>query len=150
MDLFLEGSQGLGLALAIGAIGGTLVGASAADGPLNVASAIGAAVGGALLFGWSLAQADHPAWPGWPAGALLALFALATIAGVVAGARGRAGDEGSASALAAPPLLGALALAGLSLVFGPVAFVALAALVYLAVARRRRDQRKYEGLRVLR
>lgn len=150
MDLFLEGCQGVGLALALGAIGGTLVGASAADGPLNVALSIGAAAGGALLFGWSLTQADHPAWPGWPVGALLALLALATLAGVVAGARGRAGEEGSASALAAPLLLAALALAGLSLVFGPVGLVALAALVYLAVARRRRDQRKYEGLRVLR
>jgi hypothetical protein len=150
MDLFLEGCQGLGLALAMGAIGGTLAGASAADRPLNIAISTGAAAGGALLFGWSLTQADHPAWPGWPVGALLALFALATITGVVAGARERAGEEGSASALAAPILLAALALAGLSLVFGPVALVALAALVYLAVARRRRDQRKYEGLRVLR
>jgi hypothetical protein len=150
MDLFVEGCQGLGLALALGAIAGTLVGATAGDGPLNMVLGIGAAAGGALLFGWSLTEADHPAWPGWPAGALLGLFALATIGGVVAGARERAGEEGSASALAAPLLLAALALGGLSLVFGPLALVALAALVYLAVARRRRDQRKYEGLRVLR
>jgi hypothetical protein len=150
MDLFVEGCQGLGLALAMGAIGGALVGASAADGPLNVAISIGAAVGGALLFGWSLTQADHPAWPGWPVGALFSLFALVTIGGVVAGARSRAGEEGSGSALAAPLLLAALALAGVSLVLGPVALLALAALVYLAIARRRREQRKYEGLRVLR
>jgi hypothetical protein len=150
MDLFVEGCQGLGLALAMGAIGGALVGASAADGPLNVAISIGAAAGAGLLFGWSLTQADHPAWPGWPVGALFGLFALATVAGVVAGARARAGEEGSGSALAAPLLLAALALAGLALAFGPIALLALVALLYLAVARRRRGRRKYEGLRVLR
>ena len=43
-----------------------------------------------------------------------------------------------------------IVLAGLSLAFGPIALLALAALIYLALARRRRAGRKYEGLRVLR
>jgi hypothetical protein len=150
MDLFVEGCQGLGLALAIGAIGGSLVGATSGAEGLNAVLAAGAAVAGGLLFGWSLTQADHPAWPGWPAGALFALFSLAIVGGVVAGARDRTGGEASASALAVPALLVALALAGLSLAFGPIALVALAALVYLAAARRRRAGRKYEGLRSLR
>jgi hypothetical protein len=150
MDLFIEGCQGLGLALAVGAIGGSLIGATSGAEGLNAALAVGAAVAGALLLGWSLTQADHPAWPGWPVGALAALFSLAVVGGVVTGARDRAGAEGSASALAVPALLAAVVLAGISLAFGPIALVALAALVYLAVARRRRSQRKYEGLRSLR
>jgi len=151
MDVFVEACQGLGLALAVGAIGGSLVGATQGAGALNVALAIGAAVAGAVVFGWSLTQAgDHPAWPGWPAGAAFALFSFAVVRGVTAGARARSGDEGSPSALAVPALLAAVVLAGLSLAFGPVALVALAGLVYLAIARRRRADRKYEGLRVLR
>jgi hypothetical protein len=150
MDLFVEGCQGLGLALAVGAIGGSLIGATSGGEGLYAALAVGAAIAGALLFGWSLAQADHPAWPGWPVGALVALFSLAVVGGVVAGARDRAGPEGSSSALALPALLAAIALAAISLAFGPIALLALAALVYLAAARQRRSQRKYEGLRSLR
>ena len=150
MDLFVEGCQGLGLALAAGAIGGSLIGATSGAQGLNAVLAAGAAVAGALLCGWSLTQADHQAWPGWPVGALVALFSLAAVAGVVAGARDRSGGEASASALAVPALLAALALAGLSLAFGPLALIALAGLVYLAASRRRRAQRKYEGLRSLR
>src|SRR5215218_10408057 len=100
MDLFVEGCQGLGLALAAGAICGSLIGATSGAEGLNAALAVGAALAGALLFGWSLTQADHPAWPGWPVGALVALFALAVVGGVVAGARERARAESSASALA--------------------------------------------------
>ena len=46
--------------------------------------------------------------------------------------------------------LGALVLAALSLFVEPVGLVALVAIVWLGSARRRRAQRKYEGLRVLR
>ena len=150
MDVFVEGCQGLGLALAVGAIAGALIGATPGGGPLNVALAVGAAVAGALLYGWSLTQADHPAWPGWPVGALFALFSLYIVSDFVAGARDRAADEASASGLAAPALLAAIVLAGLSLLFGPIALLALAGLVYLYFARRARAQRKHAGLRSLR
>ena len=46
--------------------------------------------------------------------------------------------------------LAALALAGLSLLCGPLALVALVGIVYLGFARRSRAERKYEGLRTLR
>jgi chromate transport protein ChrA len=151
MDLFVEGCQGLGLALAVGAIAGALVGVRAGEGPLTPVMAIVSAIAGAALFGWSLTQADHPAWPGWPVGAAFAVFAFVVVGGFVAGARRRSSDDKATStALALPVLLAAIVLAGLSLVFGPVALIALAALVYLAIARRRRAGRKYEGLRVLR
>ena len=93
---------------------------------LNIALAIGAAVAGAALYGWSLTQADHPAWPGWPVGALFALFSLYVVSDFVTGARDRAAGEASASALAIPALLGAIVLAGLSLLWGPIALLALA------------------------
>ena len=150
MDVFVEGCQGLGLALAVGAIAGSLIGATRGAQGLNVALAIGAAVAGALLYGWSLTQADHPAWPGWPVGALFALFSLYVVSDFVTGARDRAAGEASASGLAAPALLAAIVLAGLSLLFGPIALLALAGLVYLFFARRARAQRKHAGLRSLR
>jgi hypothetical protein len=44
----------------------------------------------------------------------------------------------------------ALIVAALSVLLEPFGLVALAALLWLASARRRRAQRKYEGLRILR
>jgi hypothetical protein len=44
----------------------------------------------------------------------------------------------------------AAALAGLSILLPPVSLAVLAALVWLGLSRRRRAQRKYEGLRILR
>ena len=105
MDVFVEGCQGLGLALAVGAIAGALIGATRGARALNIVLAIGAAVAGALLYGWSLTQADHPAWPGWPVGALFALFSLYVVSDFVTGARDRSAGEASASALAVPALL---------------------------------------------
>ena len=46
--------------------------------------------------------------------------------------------------------LGALAIAGASLLFAPLAIVPLAALIWFWLAARRRDQQKYAGLRILR
>jgi 4-amino-4-deoxy-L-arabinose transferase-like glycosyltransferase len=84
-------------------------------------------------------------------GAAFALFAFFVVAGFVTGARRRSSDDSAtATALALPVLLAGIVLAGLSLALGPIAIVALLALVYLAAARRRRADRKYEGLRVLR
>jgi hypothetical protein len=143
MDLFLATCQGIGLALAAGTFGG----ASGRRGVLGFLLAAAAAIGGAVLFGASLAAADHPAWPGWPVGAAIAVITFGIVNGVVAGAQAR--HEG-ASSIGIIVALGALVLAGLSLVVEPVALVALLAIVWLGSARRRRAQRKYEGLRVLR
>jgi hypothetical protein len=150
VDLFLEGCQGAGLALAAGAIAGAIAGAARLDGAPALLLALLGAVGGALLFGYSLSEADHPAWPGWVLGALVAALAFAVLRGVVAGAATRAGEAGSGTAIAGFAILAALVLAGLSLLVSPVALAALLGLGWLALAQRRRDQRKYEGLRVLR
>jgi hypothetical protein len=143
MDLFLATCQGIGLALAAG----TFSGASGRRGAVGFLLAAAAAIGGGALFGASLATTDHPAWPGWPVGAVIAVFTFGIVNGVVAGALAR--HEG-ASSIGPIVALGGLTLAAVSLFVEPVALVALLAIVWLGSARRRRAQRKYEGLRVLR
>ena len=143
MDLFLAGCQGLGLALAAG----IFAGASGRRGAIGVALLVAAVIGGAALFGLSLTKEDHPAWPGFIPGALFAWLAFAVTRDVVAGAAGREDTGGTTGAIVA---VAALALAGLSLVVSPISLLVLASLAWLALARRQRADRKYEGLRTLR
>lgn len=146
MDLFLAGCQGLGLALAVGA----LAGAVAPSGQARWALGALAAALGAFLFGASLTPEDHPAWPGWVVGAPIAFFTFWAIADVATAARRRAGGDGT---LGIVLYLGAfaLALAGLSLLpTAPIALVALLGTVWLYVGRRRRADEKHAGLRSLR
>lgn len=143
MDLFLASCQGIGLALAAGAFGG----ASGRRGAIGLVLLVIAFIGGAVLFGASLTTEDHEAWPGWPVGALLAAFAFVVVRSLAEGAAARPDAGPWTGALLA---LGALVLAGLSFLIPPIALVALAALAYLWLARRRRAASKYEGLRTLR
>jgi hypothetical protein len=155
MDLFLAACQGIGLALAAGCVAGAIAGAVAARGgagaPAGVLALLAAlgVVAGAILFGAALSSEDHPAWPGWAAGALVSLLAFAVTSAVVRGAAARAGGAPGGTQVFYV-LIAAAILAGLSLLVSPVALVALVAVGWLAVARRRRAGRKYEGLRVLR
>lgn len=155
MDLFLATCQGIGLALAAGLVAGSIAGAASArdeagaPGWVLVVLVGAAVVGGALLFGSSLASEGHPAWPGWPVGALIALLAFSVASGVVRGAATRA-QGGSAGSQIAYVAVAAAILVGLSLFVSPLALAALAAVGLLGLARRRRAQRKHEGLRVLR
>ncbi|HLM30828.1 MAG TPA: hypothetical protein VK326_04125 [Solirubrobacterales bacterium] len=139
----MEYFQGIGLAVAAGALAGA-VGRRDAVG-LGLAAV--AAVVGAAVYGLSLSAEDHPAWPGWILGAPIALGAFEVVSNVAQGARERAGEGGFTGAIIA---LGALAIAGLSLVVQPVGLVALLGVLYLSSAQRRRADRKYEGLRSLR
>jgi hypothetical protein len=143
MHFFEAACQGAGLAVAAGALAGA---PGRRDAVGNVLLVL-AVVGGAILFGASLAAEDHPAWPGWPVGALIAAGAFLVVRDFAAGAAARAEGGGFVAALIA---LGALAAAGLSLLWGPLGLLALAAIVYLGLARRRAAARKYEGLRTLR
>ena len=143
MDLFLATCQGIGLSLAAG----TFAGASGRRGVVGFLLAAAAAIGGGILFGASLSTADHPAWPGWLVGAVIAVFTFGIVNGVVAGALAR--HEG-ASSIGIIVALGALVLAVASIFIEPIGLIALVAIVWLGSARRRRAQRKYEGLRVLR
>jgi hypothetical protein len=143
MDLFLAACQGVGLAIAAGMVAGA-PGKRDGVGYLLLALAV---VGGAILFGASLATEDHPAWPGWPVGALIAAGTFLVIVDFAASAAQRA--EGG-DVIAVAILVAALIVAGLSLLFGALGLVALLAVVYLGLGRRRRAATKYEGLRTLR
>ena len=143
MHLFLAGCQGVGLAVAAGA----LAGAPGRRDAIGTTLLVLAAIAGGLLFGASLAAEDHPAWPGWVVGALIAAGSFWVISDFAAGAMARADGAGFISAMVA---LAALATAGLSVILRPLGLVALAAIVYLGLARRSRAGRKYEGLRTLR
>jgi hypothetical protein len=143
MSLFLATCQGIGLAVATGTFGG----ASGRRGAIGVVLAAVAAIGGGILFAISLSNRDHTAWPGVPLGILIALFAFGVVSAVVAGAQARARGASSIGLIVA---VVALIVAALSVLVEPVGLVAFAALLWLASARRRRAQRKHEGLRVLR
>ena len=143
MDLFLAACQGIGLAIAAGMVAGA---PGKRDGVGYVLLAM-AVIGGAILFGASLATEDHPAWPGWPVGGLIAGGTFFVVADFAASAAKRA--EGG-DVIAVAVIVAALVIAGLSLLFGAVGLVALLAILYLALGRRRRAATKYEGLRTLR
>jgi len=143
MDFFLAACQGVGLALAAGSLAGA-PGRRESIGTLLLAVAI---VAGAILFGVSLEEEDHPAWPGWPLGAALAAFAFVVVRDLAAAAAKRAEGGGFIMVLIA---FAALALAGLSILVKPLGLVAFAGLLWLYAGQRRRAAQKYEGLRTLR
>ena len=143
MNFFLAACQGAGLAVAAGAIAG----AFGRRGTLTTLLLVAAVIGGAVLFGASLAGEDHPAWPGWPLGAAIAWLSFAVVSDFATGAAARADGGGFIAGLI---VLAALATAGLSVLLPPLGLVAVLAIAYLGVARRDRASRKYEGLRSLR
>jgi hypothetical protein len=143
MHFFEAACQGAGLAVACGIFAGAF---GRREG-IGVLLLVAAVIGGAILFGVSLGEEDHPQWPGWPVGALIAGFAFFVVSDFAAGAAARADGGGFIGALIA---LGALATAGLSVIWRPLGLVALLGIIYLGIARRGRQARKYEGLRTLR
>lgn len=144
MDYFLALCQAFGVALAIG----TLLGAFGAREGMALPLAVFAAALGAALAALSMSADDEPLAGAIVVGAVGGWLGTMVVSGIVAGATTRA--EGGAAGLAAIVVLAALVLAGLSILLPPVSLLALAAVSWLAVARRRRAQRKYEGLRILR
>jgi hypothetical protein len=152
MDLLLAIGQGLGLALAAGLVFGVVLppimptwGVLAGVAPLGIV-ACGAALNGA----------DEALWPALPVGLLGGGLAAAVSRDVAAGAARRERGSATEADLSAPSgvtaiiVLVAAIVAVLSLVVPPVSVVAAAALAWLALARRQREERKHEGLRVLR
>jgi hypothetical protein len=109
------------------------------------------AVLGALLFAGSLADEGYTSWPGLIGGVACAALGWFAIAALFSRARRRVSESSGAVALLDAYADGiALALAGLSILFPPLAFVALAAFVVLIARSRGEAAQKYEGLRSLR
>lgn len=150
---FLEDPAFL-LALVIGVI--VLVLAERRLGPERVSSGpLGAAIAGiglalgALLFGGALQDDGYAFWPGLAGGLACAALAEAAARGLFRSTRARL-DADAAAALPVYAEGAGLALAGLSVLLPPVSLPALAFLVWLLLGQRRRDGRKYAGLRILR
>jgi hypothetical protein len=142
---FVSGCEGAGLALASGLVAGSLAGAG---NPARRPLAVLAAAAGAALFAVALDSSGHRFWPGLLLGPLCAVLAYTLAASLVAGAARRRGA--GAGTLAGFVALAGLVVAALALVVAPVSLAVLAAVIVLVVARRGREGRKYEGLRVLR
>jgi hypothetical protein len=121
--------------------------------PFDAAMLVLGVVLGALLFAGTLADHGYDSWPGILGGIVCAALGYYAVASLFRGARRRLTGSGSAAALS---LLGvyadgiALALAGLSILFPPLAFVALVAFLVLIVRSRGERSQKFEGLRILR
>ena len=104
---------------------------------------------GALQGAGSLADRGHPILPGVLLGAACAALGFFAARNLFARARRRL----DADAAATLPIYGegaALAAAGVSVLLPPLALVVLAALGWLLRGSRRREERKYAGLRILR
>ena len=104
---------------------------------------------GALLAAGSLADRGHPVLPGVLLGVACAALGFFAARNLFARARRRL-DADAASTL---PIYGegaALAAAGLSVLLPPLALLVLVALAWLLRGSRRREERKYAGLRILR
>ena len=149
--MFLAICQGLGLAIAAGLILGVVLPPIMPTwGVVAGAAPIGVIVAGAALNG-----ADEAVWPALPVGVLGAGLAAVVTRDVAAGAARRQRSELTAGASAssgvtALVVLAAVIVAAVSLFLEPFSLVVLVALTWVWVSRRRRAERKHEGLRVLR
>ena len=150
--MFLAICQGLGLAIAAGLILGVVFPPIMPTwGAVVGASPIGVIAAGAAMNG-----ADEAVWPALPVGILGAGLAAVVTRDVAAGAIRRQRDQVTGAEVQAPSgvtvivVLAAVIVAGISLVLEPFSLLALLALCFLWLSRRRQAERKHEGLRVLR
>jgi len=104
---------------------------------------------GALLAAGSLDDGHDVWWPGLPAGAACAAFAAAASRRFFARVSQRL-DPDARSALAVYKDGASLLLALVAVLVPPVSLLALAALAWLHLRGRGRDEEKYAGLRILR
>ncbi|HSO98778.1 MAG TPA: DUF4126 family protein [Solirubrobacteraceae bacterium] len=119
------------------------------DGPGALVLAAASFALGALLFAGSLARGHYAVWPGVIAGIACAAVGILATRPLFARVRSRL-DAASAAAIPVYAEGLAVGLAALSVVAPPVGPIALAALIWLLVAGRRRQGQKYAGLRILR
>ena len=135
--------------VALGLVERRFAGYASARGPLLfTVIGLGLAIG-ALLFAGALAQNHYPAWGGILGGVVCAALGAAAIGPLLGRVRARL-DAQAASAL---PLFAegtAVVIALLSVLAPPVGPIVVLALAWLLVASRRREGKKYAGLRILR
>lgn len=103
----------------------------------------------ALSASGSLDDRSDVWWPGIPVGAACAVLAFLVARSLLTRVRARL-DEETAGALPVYAEVAAVVLAGLSVLFPPLALVGLGLLLWLLIGSRRREGEKYAGLRILR
>jgi hypothetical protein len=108
-----------------------------------------AVVLGALQGAASLADRDHPIVAGLIVGAACAVLGFVAVRDLLTRTRRRL-DAETAGTLPLYAEAAALAAAGLSVLFPPLAILVVSGLVALLVGGRRRSGEKYAGLRILR
>jgi uncharacterized membrane protein len=104
---------------------------------------------GAILFGASLAAGGETEWPGVIAGMLCAFLGFAAVALLFARARARL-EGGAAALLNLYADATSIVVAGATILFPPLGYVAIVGFLVLLVRAQRGGDRKYEGLRILR
>jgi hypothetical protein len=117
--------------------------------PAAVAFAVVCVVIAGLEGAGSLADRGHPVAAGIAASVVCALLAIVAVQPLFARVRSRL-EPGAANMLVLYREGLALAAAGLSVLFPPLAIVILGALAFLLAGGRRREGEKYAGLRILR
>lgn len=125
-----------------------LVRARGAQGPAGGIVLAAVAALGAVLFAASLADETASWWPGLAAGGAVAAGAGVVGASILSGAAKRA--EGAAGTLTLLLAGTGFILVLVALFVPPLSLAAAAGIAVLALGRRRRAQRKFEGLRLLR
>jgi hypothetical protein len=124
------------------------------ESPPGEAALSGIGIGlGALLCAGSIDDRHSTWWYGLIAGAAVALLASAVSRSLFGRVRARFASSGDAGAAAALPFYGEVSgavVAGLSVLFPPLAIVAIGFLIALWWTGRRRGEQKYAGLRILR
>lgn len=125
-------------------------GALSLDSRASAAALGGIAIGiGALLFAGSLCARGDVAWPGLIGGAVAALLAEAAVRPLVTRVRARLEDRAAREAVALYLDALSLLVAALTAVLHPLGYLALLLFAWFALAGRRRDGRRYAGLRIL-
>jgi len=115
----------------------------------QVGTAVVAGALGVLLAGGVLAAADGSELLGMAVGAFCVALALGVVGGLLERAAKRL-DDSAAGLLVVYADIAALVLAAIAIFLPPVAYLALIALLVLAVRARRGGDEKYAGLRILR
>jgi hypothetical protein len=122
--------------------------------PAGEAALSGIGIGlGALLCAASIDDRHATWWYGLVIGALVAYLASSVSRSIFSRVRARFASAGDSQAAAALPFYGeatGLVVAGASILFPPLALVAIGFLVALLITGRRRGEQKYAGLRILR
>ena len=149
---FLESPIWL-LALVIALIVSVFV-RQALERPAGEAALSGIGIGlGALLCAASIDDRHATWWYGLIIGALVAYLASTVSRAIFGRVRARFASAGDSQAAAALPFYGeaaGLVVAGASILFPPLALVAVGFLIALLITGRRRGEQKYAGLRILR